>query len=375
MERTLTPAATDEHRHRLAAAAAAAADVGLGALLVAPGPDLRYLVGYEAIPLERLTCLVVPADGVPRLVVPRLEAPAAAASAAGPLEVEVVPWDETDDPFRLVADLVGPVAAVGVTDRMRADHVLALRGAMPGAEQRLATDALGPLRRRKSPAEVAALREAADAIDAVHAAMGSWLRVGRRETEVARDIAAAILDAGHASVDFVIVAGGPNSASPHHEPGARVLQAGDSVVVDIGGTTPAGYCSDSTRTYQLGEPDPTFLASYAVLETAQAAACAAVRPGVSAESVDATARQIITDAGDGERFVHRTGHGIGVETHEQPYVVQGNTLPLAAGMAFSVEPGIYHPGRFGARIEDIVVVTETGVDVLNRRPRALAVLP
>jgi Xaa-Pro aminopeptidase len=186
-------------------------------------------------------------------------------------------------------------------------------------------------------------------------------------------IAEAILAEGHVQVDFTIVASGPNAASPHHEVSDRVLEAGDVVVVDIGGTMPSGYCSDCTRTYAIGEPAAEFAAYYKVLQDAQEAACQAVRPGVTAESIDAAARTPITEAGYGVQFFHRTGHGIGLETHEDPYIVAGNDQVLAPGMAFSVEPGIY-PGPHGARIEDIVVVTEHGGERLNNAPHDLVIV-
>jgi Xaa-Pro aminopeptidase len=358
-------------RVRLAADATGAA--GLGALLLTPGPDLRYVTGYDAQQLERLTCLALPATGDPFLVVPRLELPAAQASPAGGFGLEIIPWDETDDPYALVADRLGPVSSVGLADRMWAMMVLRFRAALPAARQGLASAALRGLRSRKSAAEVAALREAGAAIDRVHAAVPGWLRPGRTELEVAADIAAAISGEGHVRADFVIVASGPNAASPHHEPSARVLRPGDAVVVDIGGTMPSGYCSDCTRVYAIGGPPAEFLRYYEVLRDAQEAACAAVRPGVTAEAVDAAARVPITEAGYGPGFVHRTGHGIGLETHEDPYIVAGNTEPLEPGMAFSVEPGIY-PGPHGARIEDIVVCTEQGSERLNHVTRELVVV-
>ncbi len=359
---------------RLADARQRVSESGLDALLVTPGPDLRYLVGYDAIALERLTCLVVPAAGDPSIVVPLLERPAAEASPVGALGLTVHAWGELDDPYALVDSLVPGASAVGLDDHMWAAKVLALRAAMPKAEQRPGGPVLRELRMRKSLAEVEALRAAGAAIDAVHARVHEWLTAGRTEAEVGHDVADAIMAAGHASVDFVIVASGPNAASPHHELSDRVIQPGDAVVVDIGGTMPSGYCSDSTRTYCLGEPDPEFLASYQVLLAAQDAACRWARPGVPAGSVDAAARDVIDAAGYGELFVHRTGHGIGLETHEDPYIVAGNALVLEPGMAFSIEPGIYHPGRFGARIEDIVVVTDDGVERLNLTPRDLVLL-
>jgi Xaa-Pro aminopeptidase len=371
---THDPQLTASLPDRLAAARDRVAAAGLDALLVTPGPDLRYLTGYDAIALERLTCLVVPAAGDPSIVVPTLERPAALASPVGTLGIAVRAWEETDDPYRLVASLLPNAAAVALDDHMWAAKVLALRDAMPATDQRPGGPVLRELRMRKSAAEVAALRAAGAAIDAVHAQVPQWLKPGRTEAEVGRDIADAIVAAGHVKVDFTIVGAGPNGASPHHELSDRVIRAGEPVVVDIGGTMPSGYCSDSTRTYAVGEPGADFLALYQVLQAAQEAACEWVRPGVTAASVDAAARDVIEAAGYGELFVHRTGHGIGLETHEDPYVVAGNDLALEPGMAFSVEPGIYVEGRHGARIEDIVVVTEDGVDRLNLSARELVVL-
>jgi Xaa-Pro aminopeptidase len=346
---------------------------GLDAILLTPGPDLRYVTGYDARQLERLTCLAIPAYGDPALFVPRLELPAAQASPAGSLGLGMIPWEETADPFRVVADRLGNVAAVGLSDRMWALSVLRFRDALPSARLVLAGGVLRPLRVRKTTAEVAALREAGAAIDRVHARVPEWLRPGMTERAVGALAAGAILAEGHATVDFVIVASGPNAASPHHEVSDRVLAAGDAVVVDIGGTMPSGYCSDSTRTYAIGEPPAEFTAYYKVLLDAQEAACAAVRPGVTAESIDAAAREPITAAGYGDAFFHRTGHGIGLETHEDPYIVAGNGELLEPGMAFSVEPGIY-PGPHGARIEDIVVCTADGCERLNHAPRELLVV-
>jgi Xaa-Pro aminopeptidase len=361
---------------RLHRAREATARAGLDALLISPGADLRYLTGYDALPLERLTCLVLPADGEPFLLVPALEEPAAQASPAGDLGIEITGWNETDDPYALVAArLPAGTARVGVDNHMWAEKTLAFRAVLPGAEQELAGGVLNELRMHKTSQEAAALRLAGDAIDRVHARMGEWLRAGRTEREVGRDIADAMLTEGHVRVDFVIVGSGPNSASPHHELSDRVIRSGDPVVVDIGGTTRDGYCSDSTRVYAVGEPPEDFRRLHEVLLRAQRAQTDAVRPGLTSGQLDAVGRDIITDAGYGPHFIHRTGHGIGLDTHEEPYIVSGNPLPLAPGMAFSVEPGIYLPGRFGARIEDIVICTEEGAERLNRTPRDLVVLP
>ncbi len=365
----------DELPDRIRRAQDGAADVGIDALLLSPGPDLRYLTGYQALPLERLTCLVMRAGADPVLVVPNLEKPAAMASPAGASGLEIVGWDETDDPYALVAGLIPDARAVALDNMMWAEKVLRLRDALPGPHQRLANEVISPLRMRKSPAEIEALRQAGAAIDRVHAQVPEWLRAGRTEREVGADIAEAIRTEGHETVDFVIVGSGPNGASPHHELSDRVIRPGDPVVVDIGGTTPAGYCSDCTRTYVVGEPSADFLASYEVLQRAQAAAVEHVRPGVTCESVDAAARDVIADGGFGDLFIHRTGHGIGLQTHEDPYIVEGNDTVLEPGMAFSIEPGIYHADRHGARIEDIVVCTDDDVEALNLRSHDLVVIP
>lgn len=370
----MTSAATGDLRARLAAAAEGARAAGVSALLVTPGPDLRYLTGYDAVPLERLTCLVIRDRGEPVLVAPALEGPAALASPIGDLGIDVATWAETDDPYALIAQILGPVDAVALDDHMWAAKVLSLRAAMPSARQRLGGEVLGRLRMRKSPQELASLQRAADAIDRVHAQVAQLLTVGATERGVGRQISELIIDEGHTRVDFVIVASGPNAASPHHEVSDRVIQAGDCVVVDIGGTMPDGYCSDETRTYAVGDPGREFQDAYDALQHAQASATAGVRPGVACEEIDAIARHALTDAGLGAYFIHRTGHGIGLETHEEPYIVQGNHAALEPGMVFSIEPGFYVPGRFGARIEDIVACALEGTVVLNQRPRGLTIV-
>lgn len=374
----------DDHRElypsdRLDRARTAAAQVGIDALLVTPGPDLRYLTGYQALPLERLTCLVLPSAGEPFLVVPALELPAAQASPAGELGIEITGWQETEDPFRLVAERLAPhghaPTRVAVDNHMWAQQVLAFREALPDTEQALAGTVLRELRMRKSAAEVEALRQAGAAIDRVHRRIGEWLRPGRTERDVARDVADAIVASGHVSADFVIIGSGPNGASPHHEVSDRIIRPGDPVVVDIGGTTAEGFCSDSTRTYAVGEPPEEFRALYEVLLRAQKAQTDAVRPGITSEELDAVGRDVITAAGYGPHFIHRTGHGIGLETHEDPYIVAEDRRALEPGMAFSLEPGIYLAGQYGARIEDIVVCTEDGGERLNVTRRELVMLP
>lgn len=370
---------TEVYSQRISAAAAGAANAGLAGLVITPGYDLRYLVGSRAQTFERLTALVLPADGsAPTVVVPRLELAALRESAVAELGATVADWVDGENPYELVARALRgsgtePVT-VAVTDSMTALHLLPLAEVL-GAVPVLATEVLRKLRMIKDASEVDALRKAGAAIDRVHARVPEFLKPGRTEAEVAADIAEAIVAEGHSEVAFIIVGSGPNGADPHHECSDRELQVGDIVVVDIGGPYAPGYNSDSTRTYSLGEPDAEVARRYAVLQRAQAEAVSAVRPGISAEAVDAAARDVLAGEGLAEWFVHRTGHGIGLSVHEEPYIVAGNEITLEPGMAFSVEPGIYFPGKWGARIEDIVIVTEDGVEPVNRRPHDLVVVP
>ena len=354
-----------EHTDRMARAAEAAGERGVDALLITPSPDYAYLLGYRAPALERLTCLVIPAEGEPVLLLPRLEEPLARHELGDLVEgLTVVPWDETDDPIRLVQTIVAGARRVAVQDQMWARFALRLRAALDPAEVVEAGPTMSSLRRIKSAEEVDRLRAVASSADAAMRAVTSERLSGRTERDVSRHIRELLLDAGHDTAEFGIVASGPNSASPHHEPGDRVTGSGDTIVLDFGGSR-AGYCSDTSRTAVVGEPDPEFAALYAVLRAAQAAACDAVRPGIECGEIDAVAREIIAEAGYGEAFIHRTGHGIGLETHEEPYIVASNREPLQAGHAFSIEPGIYIRDTWGARIEDIVVCTDTGGERLN----------
>jgi len=367
--------AADVYAQRLSAAAAAADAAGLAGLIVTPGYDLRYLVGSRAQTFERLTALVIPAAGQATVVVPRMELASLRESAIIELDLPVQDWVDGQDPYAMVVAALGaPPLHTAVTDAMPALHLLPL-AALLGEIPILATDVLRTLRMIKDPAEVGVLRAAGAAIDRVHARVPEFLSPGRTEAEVAADINAAIIAEGHSEAAFIIVGSGPHGADPHHEVSDRQLQAGDIVVVDIGGPVEPGYNSDSTRTYSLGEPDPIVAEQYSALQRAQRTAVAAVRPGVTAQQIDAAARDVLTEAGLAEYFVHRTGHGIGLSVHEEPYIVAGNDLPLRAGMAFSVEPGIYFPGHWGARIEDIVIVTEDGAEPVNSRPHELIVVP
>ena len=364
---------------RIDAAREALGSAGAAALLVGVGADLRWLTGYDAMNLERLTMLVLPRDGDPTLIVPRLEAPRASrAPAAAAGIVRMVTWEETEDPVGLVPGLVPTSKARArllVSDRLWASFVLRLQAAFPAVPFGLASDVLRRLRMAKDADEIALLRAAAHAADRVVLAIAAGRLVGRAEMDVAREVRERLLDEGHEIAAFAIVGSGPNSASPHHEASPRRIGAGEAVVLDIGGAY-EGYGSDTTRTLWVtgaedARPDAEFERLYEVLQAAQAAATAAVRPGTPAERIDEVGRGVIERGGLGAHFIHRIGHGIGLEEHEDPYLVAGNAEPLEAGYAFSIEPGIYVDGRYGARIEDIVVCGRDGPDVLNETTRDL----
>lgn len=368
------------YRDRVARLAAQADRSGADVILIAPGPDLEYFIGHSVASHERLTCLVVPASGAPSLLVPTLERLGWNGTPVESMDIAISTWTDGADPYRALADLLPAEARVLAVDyHMPAVHALNARSIVPGSELALAGEAIAELRMRKGADEVAALAAAGAAIDRVQRRISEWLRAGRTENEVAADIAAAIVAEGHQRPDFVIVGSGPNGASPHHEASDRVIEPGEMVVIDIGGPMPSGYFSDCTRTYAVtptaGEQVPSRSREvYEIVRRAQAAAVAAVRPGVSAESIDAAARGVIEKAGFGDYFITRTGHGIGLEVHEHPYMVAGNTITLEPGMAFSVEPGIYLPGEFGVRIEDIVVVGDDGPLMMNTAPTELIVV-
>jgi len=395
VNRPVIPASRYEARLRAAQSELPAEDAS--ALLIGVGPDLQWLTGYSAKELERLTMLIVPAAGRATLVVPRLERAAAeVAPAVAAKLVDVVTWEETEDPFELVAARLdasdsrpeiqlgvlggawGRLGGLLVSDRLWATFLLRLQSVVPDAAFGLASAVLGPLRAVKDADEIALLREAAHAADRVVQAIVAGSLVGRTEADVAREVRERLVDEGHDSANFWIVASGPNASSPHHEPAERVIQAGEPIVIDIGGAL-GGYCSDISRTvWVTGDadvrPSAEFTKLYDTLQRAQAASTAAVMPGVACHDIDRAARSIITDAGMGELFIHRTGHGIGLEGHEDPYMVEGNTEPLAVGNAFSIEPGIYVEGRHGARIEDICVCAADGPDLLNQVTRDLLVV-
>ena len=350
----------------------AMADAGVDALLLSLGADLPWLTGYAPHESERLTMLVLPVDETATMVVPELEA---AKVVERPDVFTIRAWRETDDPIAVVADLVGGRRSLAVSDRAWSYFLLRLQAAIPGARWQPASVVTTPLRARKDTAEIEALRRAAESADRVAAALlkGEIPLVGRTEKAVSSEIARRLRDEGHDRVGFSIVGSGPNGASPHHDASARVIEAGEAVVCDFGGWVD-GYCSDITRTVFTGDPPSEFVDLYGVLQRAQAAAVDAAVVGTPCEEVDGVARGIIGDAGYGDLFIHRTGHGIGLEGHEHPYLVSGNAEPLAPGHAFSIEPGIYVAGRWGARIEDIVVATGAGPLPLNTADHDLHVV-
>ena len=354
-------------------AAAEAAAAGLTGVLVTPGPDLRYFAGYAPIAItERITMLAIHESRPPAMIVPGLERPGAE-SAPGAAVLAVRDWADGEDAYAAAAELLDARGRYAVSDSAWAMHVLALQHALPESRYVSMTDALPMLRAVKDAEELARLAAAGAATDAVFEEIATTRFSGRTEAEIAALLAELLKAHGHATVEFTIVASGPHGANPHHEESDRVVQEGDMVVLDFGGTKD-GYGSDITRTVHIGEPTADEAEVYEVVRRAQQAAFEAVRTGAACQDVDRAARGVITDAGYGERFIHRTGHGIGLTAHEPPYMVEGETRPIEPGMCFSIEPGIYLPGRYGVRIEDIVVATEDGARRLNHTSRELRIV-
>ncbi|MFC8833556.1 aminopeptidase P family protein [Streptomyces griseoincarnatus] len=367
------PFTADDYKHRMDRAARQAADAGLAGLLVAPGPDLVWLTGYAPPAVtERLTLLVLAAGREPVLVVPTLEAPDAEKATGAP-SLALRDWTDGKDPYALTAALLADRGRFGVSDNAWALHLLGLQQALPGTPYVSLTEALPMLRAVKDAAELERLAAAGAVADAAFEEIRNVRFSGRPESEVAADLAALLRRFGHSQVDFTIVASGPNGANPHHEAGDRRIERGDMVVLDFGGLKD-GYGSDTSRTVHVGEPTEEERRVHDLVREAQEAGFRAVRPGAACQDVDRAARAVIADAGYGEYFVHRTGHGIGVTTHEPPYMIEGEERPLVPGMCFSVEPGVYLPGRFGVRIEDIVTVTADGGRRLNDTERGMVIV-
>ncbi|MEU7019632.1 aminopeptidase P family protein [Streptomyces sp. NPDC046203] len=368
------PFTADDYRARMARAADSAAAAGLAGLLVAPGPDLTYLTGYQpTASTERLTVLALVPGRDPVLVVPTLEAPDAA-KAAGAAALTLRDWTDGKDPYAVTAPLLDASGRFGVSDNAWAMHLLGLQQALPGTSYTALTDSLPMLRAVKDTHELARIAAAGAAADRTYGEILKVRFAGRKESDVAADLAALLMGFGHSQVDFTVVGSGPNGANPHHEAGDRTIEHGDMVVLDFGGLK-HGYGSDTTRTVHVGEPTAEERRVHDLVREAQQAGFEAVRTGAACQDVDRAARRVIADAGYGEYFIHRTGHGIGVTTHEPPYMIEGEERPIVPGMCFSIEPGVYLPGRFGVRIEDIVTLTEDGTGRrFNNTPREMALV-
>ena len=367
------PFTNEDFAARMRRVLADAARAELDGILVTPGPELVWLTGYQPTAItERLTVLVLRHDQDPTLLVPTLERPDAEAAVGAP-SLSIVDWADGEDPFARAGAYLYAGATMAISDSAWALHLLGLQDAVPGSSYRSLTQSLPMLRAVKDDNELARLRAAGAAADATYEQILGVRFAGRKETDVAADLARMLREFGHEQVDFTVVGSGPNGANPHHEAGDRTIEPGDAVVLDFGGLM-YGYGSDTSRTVCVGEPSALVSEVHEVVRRAQQAGVESVRPGVACQEIDRAARKVITDAGYGERFIHRTGHGIGTTTHEPPYMIEGEEQPLVPGMCFSVEPGIYLAGRFGVRIEDIVTVTETGGLRLNNTERDLRIV-
>lgn len=363
------PFTAEDFTVRMTRATEQATEAGLSGLLITPGPDLTYLCGYQPAVTERLTMLVLAAGRTPSMIVPKLERPEAEAAAG--TTVQIIDWTDGQDPYAVAAPLLAPGGRYGISDGAWAMHLLGLQHQLPQTRYAALTQALPMLRAVKDADELERLASAGAAADATFADILGVRFAGRRETEVAADLAALLTRYGHSQVDFTIVGSGPNGANPHHGAGDRVISEGDTVVLDFGGLK-NGYGSDTTRTVYVGDSPPAEVQKvHDLVRAAQQAAFEAVRPGVECQEIDRVARKVITDGGYGDYFIHRVGHGIGLTTHEPPYMVEGEQRTLVPGMCFSIEPGVYLPGRFGVRIEDIVTVTAGGGKRFNNTPHDL----
>jgi Xaa-Pro aminopeptidase len=367
------PFSTEDFTRRMERAATQATEAGLTGVLVTPGPDLVYFTGYQPIAItERITMLILDAVRDPAMIVPILERPDAEA-ADGVAALSLTDWADGSDPYAAAAKLLDPHGSYAISDSAWAMHLLRLQNALPQSRYTSMTSTLPMLRAVKDADELERLAAAGAAADASYEEIIKVRFAGRRESEIGADLADLLRSHGHSSVDFTVVGSGPNGANPHHVLSDRTIQAGDMIVLDFGGIQD-GYGSDTTRTVHVGEPTDEERDVFEIVRRAQQTAFEAVRPGIACQEIDRTARKVITDAGYGDYFIHRTGHGIGVTTHEHPYLVEGETHALEAGMCFSIEPGIYLPGRFGVRIEDIVTVTEDGGRRLNNTSHDLSIV-
>jgi Xaa-Pro aminopeptidase len=356
---------------RLQVAQAEMSRQGIDLLVVGPSADMFYLIGYPGHESERMSVLVLPREGVPHFVVAGLEAPLLHDRRD---LLEIVSWEETENPAAKVAAIAGPAAqgVIAASDDLWSVFTLRLQAAMPRSRWTEGGQLLRPLRMIKDEREIALLAEAARRTDESWEEFLTTSITGLTERDV-RERLMALTAARGLTPTFCNVGSGANGASPHQAPGGRVIGPGDAIVCDWGGTL-EGYNSDVTRTAHVGEPSEAFVRAYEAVLAANQAAFAAVRPGVPCQDIDRAARRVLTEAGFGKAFIHRTGHGLGLSLHEEPYLVEGNTLPLAEGMVFSDEPGVYFPGEFGIRIEDTVVCTSDGARRLNEATRTLTVM-
>ena len=367
------PFIAGDYTQRMHSAISQAVQSGLDGLVIAPGPDLSWLTGYRPTALtERLTLLILVPGLRPTLLVPRLERPDAEA-VPGMSGVEIVDWPDGADPHRMATMVLPPNGCFGISDATWSMHLLQMQKHSPSLRFRPLSLWLPMLRAVKDGKELARLARAGAAADQAYEEIVRLRFTGRRERDIAADLARLLRESGHEQVDFTVVGAGQHGADPHHDAGDRLIGSGDTVVLDFGGLMD-GYGSDMTRTVSVGKPDTLTAYVHEVVRSAQETAFRVVRPGMRCEEIDRVARAVIDEAGYGERFIHRTGHGIGVTTHEPPYLVEGERQTLQPGMCFSIEPGIYLPGRFGVRIEDIVMVTETGGVRLNNADRDLRVV-
>ncbi|MEV0649689.1 aminopeptidase P family protein [Phytomonospora sp. NPDC050363] len=364
------PFTTADYTARMSRAADAAAEAGLAGLLITPGPDLTYFTGYRPTAItERLTVLVLAPGREPVMIVPKLERPDAEKAAKD--AVAFTDWTDGQDPYEAAREHLSPDGRYGISDAAWAMHLLGLQAALPASGYVSLSGGMPMLRAVKDEHELARLEAAGAAADEAYHGILKVPFAGRREIDVAADLAALLIEHGHSQVDFTVVGSGPNGANPHHEAGERVIAEGDTVVLDFGGLKD-GYGSDTTRTVNVGgAPSDEVRAVHDLVLRAQQAGFEAVRPGATCQDIDRAARKVIDDGGYGEYFIHRTGHGIGLTTHEPPYMVEGEAQELVAGMCFSIEPGVYLPGRFGVRIEDIVTVTDSGGRRFNNTPHEL----
>lgn len=362
-----------DYAGRMARAVQQATAAGLDGLVIGPGPDLQYFTGYVPTAItERPTLLVLESGREAAMLVPVLERPDAE-EAAGVSSARVIDFADGQNPYSQATTILRRSGAYAVSDSLWSLHLLGLQQEMPGARFFSLTQKLPMLRAVKGEDELARLAAAASAADACFPAIREVRFSGRRELDVSHDLADLLVANGHSQVDFTIVASGPNGANPHHLASERVIEVGDMVVLDYGGLMD-GYGSDTTRTVHVGEPTAEERRVHETVMLAQQTAFEAVRPGAASQDIDRAGRKVIADAGYGQYFIHRIGHGIGMTTHEPPYMVEGEGQPLVRGMCFSIEPGIYLPGRFGVRIEDIVVVTDDGGRRLNQNPREMAIV-